>query len=163
MKKHTLWALVAVIIVQLLTPAYMIAHRYDILRRGEEFRFIVAPVDPYDAFRGRYVYLNSPQATTGYGKYGIIAVDGEGFAYIREIADEKPSGVPYVKSAGRNWFSLPISRYYMDEKLAPKAESYTRQRSPERESYVTVRVKNGELVVSGLYVGGEAIEDIVRD
>ena len=162
-KKFLLPALIVTIVLQLFVPVYMIIKKYDILNSGEEFKFRVSPVDPYDAFRGRYVYLYSPQNVSGNGKYGVISVDTDGFANISKITDEKPKNAAYVKSESKLWFSLPINRYYMDEKFAPKAESLVRQREPGIETYVTVRIKNGELVISGLFIDGAAIEDIIKN
>ncbi|MCL2164762.1 MAG: hypothetical protein FWH55_10325 [Oscillospiraceae bacterium] len=51
----------------------------------------------------------------------------------------------------------------VEEKLAPKAEELVWRRDVERVAYVTVRAKNGELVVSGLYLDGVAIEDTLRN
>jgi uncharacterized membrane-anchored protein len=141
----------------------MIGNKYNILRTGEEFKFRVSPVDPYDAFRGRYVTLYSRQEISGKGKYGTITVDEDGFAIVSSISDKKPTASSYVKSNDSPWFSIPIERYYMDEKLAPIAEIRTRERKPGEEAYVTVRIKNGGLVVSGLYIDGVAIEDIIRE
>ena len=164
-KKFLMPALIAAIILQLFVPVYMIIKKYDVLNTGEEFRFKVNPVDPYDAFRGRYVQLYYRQEIYGNGKYCVIKVDADGFAYITEITDEKPKNAAYVKSESRQWFSLPITRYYMDEKFAPKAESLVRQSQweQEAETYVTVRIKNGELVISGLFIDGVSIEDIIKN
>ena len=162
MKKLLLPAMIAVILIQLFVPVYMVINKYIVLKTGEEFKFRVSPVDPYDAFRGRYVSLYSEQNPGGSGKYGLIMVDTDSFAKIVSLSDKKPLNSPYVKSNTRKWFSMPIDRYYMDEKFAPKAESLTRQRKPGEETYVTVRVKNGALVISGLYIDGTAIEDIIR-
>ena len=165
MKKWLMPALIAVIVIQLFTPIYMIANKYHILRTGEEFIFKVNPVDPYDAFRGRYVRLDAHQAVLapGPGRYGVIAIDADGFAYISTITDNRPVSGVYVKSNSQSWFTLPIDRYYMEERLAPRAEVLTWQRALDEEAYVTVRVKNGELVVSGLFIDGVAIDDILRN
>ena len=163
MRKWILPALIAVIVVQLSAPAYMIYSKYDVLRTGEEFLFRVYPVDPYDAFRGRYVSLNASQAVSGQGRYGVIEVDADGFAFIAEVSGDKPASAHYVKSNDRSHFSIPIDRYYMDEKLAPEAETLTRRNAPGGEAYVTVRVKNGKMVVSGLFIDGMAIESIIRE
>lgn len=161
MKKWLMPILVLVIIIQLFVPAYMIINKYDILKTGEEFKFRVDPIDPYDAFRGRYVSLYSRQEVNGNGKYGTIVVDEDGFARVGEILDQKPDTGTYVKS-GSSWrFSLPIDRYYMDEKFAPKAEALVQ--STEQEAYVKVRIKNGALVISGLFLEDMAIEEIIRD
>ena len=162
MKKWLTPALIAAIFAQLLVPSYLIANKYYILTAGTEYRFRVNPVDPYDAFRGRFVSLYPVVGVSGYGKYGVIAVGEGGFADVVSITDVKPQSGAYVKSGSRSWFLLPVDRYYMDEKLAPEAERIAWQRGQGREAYVTVRVKNGSLVVSGLYVDGVAIEDAVR-
>ena len=164
MKKLLLIALVIMIVIQLFIPIYMIASKYDILSNGEEYKFVVNPVDPYDAFRGRYVSLNPLTISRNQtGKYGIIRVDEDGFAYVHKVTNEKPKNETYVKSIGTSWFRLPIDRYYMDEKLAPRAETIIQQNGQRRETYVTVRIKNGNLVVSGLFIDGIAIEDILKE
>ena len=163
MKKLLLPALIVVIAVQLSVPVYSIFNRYDILKTGEEFRFRVAPVDPYDAFRGRYVSLNVEQGRHGLGRYGIIAIDSEGFAIISSITDTKPASGAYVKNSAREWFRLPIDRYYMDENLAPLAQELTRKPDIAEKTYVTVRLKKGEMVISGLFIDDIAIEDIIRN
>lgn len=162
MNKLRLPVLIAVIIIQLLTPVYMIANKYNILNTGEEYLFKVQPLDPYDAFRGRYVLLNARQEVMGDGRYGVITVGADGYAKIASITNDKPISGAYVKSASRNRFDMPIDRYYMDEKLAPEAELLTRQRDTGQEAYVAVRVKNGDLVISGLYIDGVPIETIIR-
>ena len=163
MKKYLLPGLIVTILLQLLVPSYKIYVKYDILRTGNEYFFRVNPVDPYDAFRGRYVYLYAPQDAGGQGVYGLIAVDADGFARVTELSDEKPATGPYVKSESDRWFAMPISVYYMEENLAPRAETYVRQRNVEEETYVSVRIKEGELVVSGLFVDGVPIEEVIKN
>jgi uncharacterized membrane-anchored protein len=164
MRKWLMPALIAVIVIQLTAPIYMIADKYHVLRTGDEFKFKVNAVDPYDAFRGRYVRLGAWQSVrgSGSGRYGIISIDADGFAYISDITDDKPASGAYVTSGSRTRFTLPIERYYMEEKLAPRAEVLTQRRAPG-DAYVTVRVRNGKLIISGLYVDGAAIEDILRN
>ena len=164
MKKLLMPALIAVIVAQLLAPAYTVINRYDILKTGEEFKFKVRPVDPYDAFRGRYVSLSPEQGQGSYGsgRYGVITVGADGFALISSASDKKPVSGTYVKSSDRSSFVLPIDRYYMNEKLAPEAETLVQQVGSDKEAYVTVRVKNGGMVISGLFIDGVAIEEIIR-
>ena len=165
MKKMLMPALIAVIVIQLFVPVYMIVNKYDILKTGEEFKFRVSPVDPYDAFRGRYVslYPEQGQGSYGGGRYGVIAVGADGFARVSSVSDKKPASGAYVKSSDRFSFSLPVDRYYMNEKLAPEAEALVQQGEAGKEAYVTARVKNGGLIVTGLFIDGVAIEDIIRN
>ncbi len=164
MKKYLLPALVIMIVLQLFVPVYMIANKYDILRNGEEYKFKVAPVDPYDAFRGRYVWISYrlPQDIYWKGMYGEITVGEDGFAEISKITNAKPREGAYVVSKDKSHFTMPFDRYYMDERFAPRAERLTRSGSASENAYVTVRVKNGSLVVSGLYIDGVPIEDIIK-
>ncbi len=50
-------AFFCVALLQIYTPVSMIIARESTLKEGVLFRFKTAPVDPYDAFRGRYVAL----------------------------------------------------------------------------------------------------------
>ena len=160
-KKHLVAVLAVLLIIQLAVPVYMIAGKYDVLINGEEHKFRVRPIDPYDAFRGRYVAVGIQTDLRGNEKYGIIGVMPDGFSDLVSLTDSKPVTGAYVKSIARDWFRMPIDRYYMDEKLAPKAESLV-SRGSEKEAYVTARIKNGSLVISGLYVDGVPIEEMLR-
>lgn len=158
-----------VICIQLIIPLYIIFNKYHILKTGKEVYFRVKPVDPYDAFRGRYVTLSLEQSLYNVEKngilYAIIDIDEDGFAYITEITNNIPQNNMYIKSKTRKYFLLPLDRYYMDEKLAPKAEKVVQNRDINKnfkDVYVSVRIINGETVISGLFVDGKSIEDIVR-
>jgi uncharacterized membrane-anchored protein len=163
MKKLLMPALILIIVIQFAVPVFPIIQKYDTLKNGAEYRFAVYPVDPYDAFRGRYVNLSLRQNVSKKGKYGTILVASDGYAYIENVTDEKPRTKDFIKSGSNNWFSLPINRYYMDEEFAPRAETLVRRRESDSAAYVTVRVKEGNLVVSGLFVDGKAIEDIIKN
>lgn len=154
--------LIILIVVQLFVPIFMIANQYDILKNGEEVKFETKPVDPYDAYRGRYVSIWVDRNTQQKGVYGLLSVDENGFAKVESIQDTKPESGLYIKSKDKKYYRLPIDRYYMDEKLAPKAERITQSTSKVQKTYVTVRIKNGKCVVSGLYVDDEKIEEYVK-
>ncbi|MCL2498080.1 MAG: GDYXXLXY domain-containing protein [Symbiobacteriaceae bacterium] len=164
MNKYLKPALLLTIIIQLTVPTFMIASRYYILRTGEEYLFRVTPIDPYDPFRGRYVTLNITQRLWGQGSYGIIEVDQDGFATIVALTATKPENSPYLRSSQQGWFTSPVDRYYMNENFAPEAQRlfWQETRDSEKEVYVAVRIKNGELVISGLFIEGVAIEEILR-
>jgi len=166
-KKTALIALILLIFAQLCAPAYMIANKYYTLKNGVEIKFSVRPVDPYDPFRGRYVSIRPEvfreNSINRNRQYGIIEIDEDGYAGVTDTQDEKPAeGVLFVKSKSRSYFSIPIDRYYMDEKLAPKAERATFGSNLEDEIYVTARILNGNLVVSGLYINDIPIEEYIK-
>jgi len=174
----------ALVLAQIATPLSMIAKRESILKEGEQFKFKTAPYDPYDAFRGRYISLRLDEDKVpkdpgvsyerGQKVYAHVAVDDQGFARLTGISKDIPKGTPYI--IARFWYShgkeasldLPIDRYYMEEKAAPEAEKVYRQYTDRRkknrqDAYVLVRVKDGRVAIEGFYVGGQKIEDVVRE
>ncbi len=167
-----LFAVVAV--VQLAMAGGAIIRSELALRTGEVFRFRIQPVDPVDAFRGRYVAirfaLDRTPAPDGLelGRrlwvYVPLQRDGDGFATFGAATLARPTSEAYLrlKSGGVYpdedgqrcaWVTIPFNRYYMDEDLAPEAErAVWNGRRGEREASVTVRVRNGVGVIEELYI-----------
>lgn len=159
------------ILIQIALPVFVMAGRFNTLHRGEEFRLEVAPVDPYDAFRGRYVAIGLNQNVlseavkedNGHGLYGVLNTDARGFAYVERISVKKPLNEPYIKGSYKyGEFILPLDRYYMEEKAAPEAERLYWENAG-KNAYITVRVKNGDAVISGLYLDGIKIEEYIKE
>ena len=93
-----------------------------------------------------------------WGKYGILEIDEEGFATVKKVEKEQPKGELYLTSQNEDYFYIPLDRYYMEETLAPKAEEMI---SREKEAYVTIRIKGDKSVLSGLYIDGKPVEEIL--
>jgi hypothetical protein len=146
------------------------------LRTGEAFRFRIQPVDPVDAFRGRYVAIrfaveHAPVAegATVRPKKPVfipIEVGDDGYAVFGPADIEAPeeggylrlrAGVVTPDEEGRMqvWVAMPFRRFYMDEKLAPEAERavWSGPRG-EREASVSVRIRDGFGVIEELYIDG---------
>ena len=166
MKKYLYIALALMIIAQIGVPVSMMVNKFDTLKTGTEYKFKVEPVDPYDAFRGRYVAIrvNSKSTITQDGiQYAEISVDKDGFATIEKSSKEKPQNADYIKAKMKySYLQLPFERYYMDEKLAPKAETVYRERA-RKDAYIKVKVKNGNAVIEGLYIDNMKIEDYLKE
>jgi uncharacterized membrane-anchored protein len=167
-----LFALVAV--VQLAVAGGAIIRSELTLRTGEVFRFRIQPVDPVDAFRGRYVAirfaLDRAPAPDGLelGRRQRVFVplrrDSDGFDDFGAATLDRPASDAYLRltsggvypdedGVGRVWLSLPFDRYYMDEDLAPEAErAVWNGARGEREASVTVRVRNGVGVIEDLFI-----------
>lgn len=155
------------------------------LHGGEVFRFRIRPVDPVDAFRGRYVAirfdLDRAPAPDGFELerrqwvYVPLLVDGEGLAAFGPAAPGPPESGAYLRlrSGGiypdedgqrRVSVTMPFNRYYMDEALAPEAErAVWRRRGGEREAFVTVRVRKGVGVLEELFIGDVPIRRWLAD
>ena len=173
--------LAVVALAQIAVPANMIISLEKTLSEGTLCRFRTAPVDPYDAFRGRYVRLaieesqgpvpEGPIPEPGDTVYARIESDAEGISKLVEILRERPAQGDYIR-AKAGWVdteqrilhvTLPIDRYYMNEWKAPAAERayWDQSRMTARNAFVHVRVRNGEAVVEGLYIGDVPIEEYV--
>ncbi|HOD52465.1 MAG TPA: hypothetical protein PLM14_17660, partial [Candidatus Hydrogenedentes bacterium] len=56
----------------------------------------------------------------------------------------------------------PFDRYYMEEAAAPEAERIYRERARNSMVYVTVRISRGTGVITGLFVDGRPVEEMIR-
>ncbi len=177
----------AVAIAQVIVPVGMIARREATLRLGRAYKFRTAPVDPYDAFRGRYVWLGFEQNQARWNgeteviprtkAYALVEEGADGFALIREIGPQPPKSGDYIRveQVYRGWgtnsavvhFTLPFDRYYMEETAAPKAErvyweQVNRRGQTNHNTFAAVRIRDGDAVLKDLYVDGRPITEFVQ-
>ena len=178
MKTNSLLFLLGLAIaLQLAAPASMILKRERVLAHGQAFKFRTAPVDPYDAFRGRFVALGFDQRSVaappghdfarGQTVHVLLAVDAEGFATFSGLRRDRPETEPYLTAkiqyvyGNQIQLRLPFDRFYMDEYAAPAAERVYREQSSRsnRNAYIQVRIDEGFGVIEDLYVDGTPIRD----
>lgn len=184
-KRILLTVFIFLLVIQLIVPAYMIFNRELVLSSGKQLKFRVEPVDPYHPFRGRYVSVNirdtevrveeEDKYYNGQTVYGVLDVDEKGFASISGISRTVPEGKDYFKTkvmyvyendgGNRVRIKPPFDRYYMEEKLAPKAESEYNARVRERNEdvYVTTKLLNGSVVLERLYIEGVTVEEFIKN
>jgi uncharacterized membrane-anchored protein len=167
--------------VILAVPVSLIVRHETVIQQGREFRFRTRPVDPFDAFRGRFVAL-SLQETSAMNPAGLtvkqgqrvcalIEVDPDGFARFSEVTFRPHPDDVYLKcrvsgvSGGRVNLDVPLDRYYMEENKAPAAERLYSMRSRRSisDAYVVVAVRQGNGVIKKLYVAGKPIEEALKD
>jgi len=170
---------IALAVVQLAAAAGAIIRAEVALRSGEIFRFRLQPVDPVDAFRGRYVALRfvEDRAAVPAGLpqlnrrkiYVPLRLDDEGFATFGEVALDAPaegaylrlrSGPDFTDENGdrRVSLTLPFRRYYMTEELARGVDRRLWRRG-QRPAWVTVRVRAGVGVIDDLWIDGVPARD----
>jgi uncharacterized membrane-anchored protein len=185
MKSRWTLALFAIVATaHLAVPAGMILKREITLRHGRAYLFRTRPVDPYDAFRGRYVWLGFEQdhapwhadkrAVYKNKVYAVIEVAPDGFAVVREVRPQPPAVGEYLEVRVNHWgwnsdsvyFTMPFDRYYMEETKAPAAEQayweHNRRGQTNQNTYAIVRIRNGESVLENLYVDGKPIAEFLR-
>lgn len=158
-------------------PIYTIAINSNTLEDGTEYLFKVRAFDPYDMFRGNYLNISFQENSirghcVDYQKnnnsdeyYVTIKKDEDGFAYFQHISLTKPQNTTdYFKTTGsysinsETYIIDTPTRYYMNEKKSLKAEQT--YRTNINNTYVKVRVKNGKMVIVGVYVNGTLIDTI---
>jgi uncharacterized membrane-anchored protein len=167
--------------LQIAVPVYMIIHRENVLRYGKQYKFRTAPVDPYDAFRGKYVALKMQEDTApvldnsqflhGQKLYALIEEDRDGFSKITGVLKNRPLRGDYIKArygyndGSKIYLNLPFDRFYMDEKDAPLAESAYRtySRSDKQDAYILVRIKDGSAVIEDLFINNKPILQFLKD
>lgn len=157
MKKYRLYLLGGYFILLLVIPGFFVCRHYNTLYNGESYKFEVAPYDPYDPFRGRYVAIRTAVPLYhGDGEYAVLQKDDNGYANITEWTAEKPAEGDYAKN-------LQLTRYYMNEEMAPRAEQLQNTLDWNDESmYLLVNVKNGHYVIQGLYINDIPIERYIE-
>ncbi len=166
---------------QLAVPASLILRREQTLRHGEVFRFRTAPVDPYDAFRGRYVAVRvepdtvdtaGPAPREGRWVCVGVAAGPDGFARLTTATTEPPAAGAWMRvrvryGSGRTLhLELPFDRFYMEESDAPRAEQVYRdaaRRDGPQDAWLVVRVYRGRAVIEDLFVGGRPVKDVLKD
>ncbi len=148
-------------------------------RQGTLFRFQAAPADPVDAFRGRYVAVRLRENSVPFDKplpggtrvYVEPETGEDGYAHFVRVHRRPPADVSTCQarvryfSDNRLYLHLPFTRYYMNERLAPKAELALfaqRLRKGGPEMWATVRVGHGCAAIEGVFVNGNPIEEIAR-
>jgi uncharacterized membrane-anchored protein len=167
--------------MQIVVPLSMITQREETLKKGLIFNFKTAAIDPFDAFRGRYVALRIEEdsvplsqgvrLSVGQEAYASIAVKDDGFAKFASVTLRRPQRGPYIlvkirgTMASHVLLDLPMDRYYMEESAAPVAEKIYREHAGlgKKDAYVVVRVRKGMAVIEELRVGGKRIEEAVKD
>lgn len=183
--KWTFGLYVILVIVQLAVPVSQIWRYENILQTGHVYKFRTAPIDPYDAFRGRYVFLNfadtvapiRPGDKIAGGPVYVELEEGEdGFAQFKQISTEPPANGDYLR-AKDPWenrdsqilyhFSMPFDKFFMEENAAPKAEEAYRKFGSRRgeiqeDTYALVRVKGGIGVIEDVYIKNQPIREFIK-
>lgn len=177
--------LIVMAVAQLGIPAQMIYQHEKVLETGAVYKFKTAPVDPYDALRGRYVALSVDQRSVpledfggtvdqiryGDKAYALLTQDNEGFARLDKLMLTPPDTGDYIVVRLRGMYEdrinldLPFDRYYMNEYKAPRAEQLYREQSMPGSSnaYIEVRVLNGRTAIENLFIDGKPVEQLFDD
>ncbi len=183
--QNNLGLFVAVALIQLAVPTWMIFKQETILNQGTIYRFKTAPVDPYDAFRGRYIALNfesnnvavenPSQWDAGEKVFAIVESDHTGFAFIKSLSKEQPGDnesyvsvtvqYPLSEDSSRLVVQLPFNKFFVEESKAPQIEKlYSEMRmDSSKNTYAEVSIHSGKFALKGVYVDGKSILEIAKE
>jgi uncharacterized membrane-anchored protein len=174
MKYWRVIVFVLLALVQLAVPGSLIWKREHTLRQGSVWKFRTAPVDPVDAFRGRYVSLEfeaetqqlSPPSNVESGGIVFITLrQNAGFAEIDQVFASRPPGDDFIEvRLNGNTVSLPFDKYWLSERDAPAAEAayIAQSRRDKRNAFVTVRVFRGDAALEQLYLDNLSLGEYLR-
>jgi uncharacterized membrane-anchored protein len=168
----------AISLAQIVAPLYMAWHWENILQTGQTFYWQTTPVDPYDAFKGRYIdlrfkemsgpALDNTKFNYGQTAYALIGVNQEGQAYIRGITHQQPAEAPFIR-VKINYIQdnlvhveLPFKRYYLPENQATAAEM-AYQKNAGQTAIAAVRLKDGYGVIEQLYIDNKTLTDYLLE
>lgn len=188
MKTIRIASFAIVMLLYLWFPFQMINSSQEVLQKGNLYRFKPEPVDPYDAFRGRYVELNfltkaftvSPSLKMPDPEqkvYVSLGKDSLGYAFFDQIHYDPPGEKDYIEttisySNGRELhINIPenMQRFYLNEELAPQAEKVYRELARENRNadtiavYLDVRVLEGTVVMEELYFRDLPVGEYLRE
>ena len=176
--KYLFVLFLAISLAQIAAPLYMAWHWENILQTGQTFYWQTAPVDPYDAFKGRYIdlrfkemsgpALDNTEFHYGQAAYALIGVNQEGHAYIRGITQLQPTAAPFIR-VKINYIQdnlvhveLPFRRYYLPENQATAAET-AYQKKAGQTAIAAVRLKDGYGVIEQLYIDNKTLTDYLLE
>ena len=106
-------------------------------------------------------WLDSEAPETGQTIFVRIAKGGEGLLYIKGASLDKPSDSAYMKATAVTYdgdivrFKVPFNRFYVDTGTMPNLNKIT----PTSSVIASIRIKNGEGVIDGIFVDGISLAE----
>jgi hypothetical protein len=175
MKHWRLIVFVLMALAQIAAPASLIWKRERTLRQGTVWKFQTAPVDPVDAFRGRYIALAfdvesqqiSPpsNAESGQTVFVTLRANAEGFAEIDQVLLDKPASDDFFEALlNGKTVTVPFDKFWVTERDAPAADAAYRaeSRRDKKNAFVTVRVFRGDAAVEQLFLDNKPLGEYLR-
>lgn len=171
------------IAAQIYVPASMIWSNEQVIDQGKLMKFRIAPIDPNDPFRGKFIVLdfeenfvhnrNGESYRSGESAYAVIFEDSLGYAFPYSLHKELPitEGLDYLQltvvgsSKEGFWIEYPFNKFYMEESKAPLAEELYFEiiADTTHEIYALVYIKDGNAVLDDVQIDGVSIVDWIEN
>ncbi len=154
-KKLMLPILIISIVIQLLVPVGMIAYgnkvEDDLQKYGKEFKIKVYIQSIYNgSVDVRFYDYNLFRL----GHFAVMEEDEEGYANLNTITSSKPKTSDYIIITREN--KEKLADFYVDS-------SFTSSIVEEENSYLVIKVYNGDFEIVGLYIEGIPADEWVKD
>jgi len=183
-KVFILFSFLLMVGAQWYIPYQMIQDRSTTLSTGNMYKFKIAPVDPEDPFRGKFLRLQfetneikvapEPFWQVGESVYAQFEIDTLGFARIVDLTKTQPdSYLDYIKTTIQNVRGVdslvvsveyPFDRYYINERMAKPLEKILAENLMDTSSlnYAAVRIRSGQAVLEEVYIDEISIPEWYR-
>lgn len=170
--------LLVAIVLQWALPASLAARSEYVLHTGARYYLRTVPVDPVDAFRGRYVALRFADVevalpadadwVAGTRVAVPLRVGADHFVHFGVPSLDPPrhgdflnAKIASLSANHRAILRLPFDRYYLNERAAPAAERAYRAANANgatTSAYVAMRVRGGDAVLEELFIDNQPIQ-----
>lgn len=189
--KRVVWLLAVLLLfaAQWAVPFMQVVEEETVRREGMAFRLALAPVDPYDVMRGRYLALNFAMDTSalqapagskeGDTVYAVLEEGADGLAVISRLSAVPVEGafalpltfgIVFVgdESASAPLVRIPLTRFYLPEEDAIDIDAALWQDGMAQagsegiQAVLEVRVLDGRIVAERLWLDGKPYEEWLR-
>ena len=185
----SLLAFGAACLAQWAVPLASIYVRENALHRGTVVRFAVGAPDPFDPLRGRYLQVRPLESevrldpglahlATGEKVWVQLEKGPDELHHLGKVTQQKPLSGDYLLMTlqlpqGRSsdtaqitpkpTVTWPVDRFYVNEKLAPEADKWLREKTLGGRTVVAeLRVLDGTAVMTDIAVDGRSFKDAVK-
>jgi uncharacterized membrane-anchored protein len=180
--KRVLAVFAALAAIQIAVPLFLIVKEELILKSGNIYKFEIAPMDPYDPFRGRYVSIrvkdfSAPKEagvdfSPNESVFARLERDPADFARVASVSRGRPDKGDFILvkvrycSTDRVFLVFPLDKFFMSESDAPRVDAamlrLSRSPGPRLPDYVTVKVKNGSGVLEDLFIEDKPFKEWLK-
>lgn len=179
MKARVMWIVFAIgCALQWAAPFMQIRAYEKVKTEGGAVSFQCSAPDPFDPVRGRFLAVRalpgSFDATAdadfarGEEVYALLKTGPDGLVAIESLARDRPASGTFVKvtceySSGKTTrIRWPFDRFYVNERIAPKADAWYRKNIGSTKSVTAeVCVLDGKAVLVDLRLDGRSFRDIL--
>lgn len=184
MKKFLPLLLLGIFFIQLYVPASLVFESERAYALGREYRMELAPIDPEDPFRGKYLVLRFKENTYTVPANSSFQQDQQVFVLMRpdnlgylkienvgSVYSEMPNLVAIpatiqfiseVEGQKQLVLEYPFSRFYMDEFRAPEVEKQVQNalRDSSGRSYGLIGVREKQALLKDVMLNGRSVREL---